>query len=269
MDYREDGSIIWQMVVRKLRAAGCVFAEEEARLLIAASNNSTELAKLVDRRIDGFPLEHIIGWADFCGLRIELDPGIFVPRQRTEFLVRQAVALTRPGDVVVDLCCGSGALGAALAALIERIELHAVDIDPAAVQCARRNIQLDKGFVYEGDLYDPIPVQLYNRVNVIIANAPYVPTEAIKFMPTEARVHEARIALDGGADGLDVQRRIVAEAPLWLAKGGYLLVETSEKQAPLTAELFAQYGLIPKWVRSEEQDANVIIGIRTDHPRPS
>lgn len=156
-------------------------------------------------------------------------------------------------------------MGAALVALMERIELHAVDIDPPAVQCARRNIHLDESFVYKGDLYDPLPVQLYNRVNVIIANAPYVPTEAIKFMPMEARVHEARIALDGGADGLDVQRRIVAESPLWLAKGGFLLVETSERQAPLTAELFAQYGLLPKWVRSAEQDANVIIGIRTDH----
>lgn len=264
MDYREDGSAIWKTIVRKLRAAGCVFAEDEARLLMSSSKNTAELAELADRRVAGFPLEHIIGWADFCGLRIELDPGIFVPRQRTEFLVRQAVALTRPGDVVVDLCCGSGAVGAALVASMECIELHAVDIDPAAVQCARRNIQLGKGFVYEGDLYDPIPVQLYNRVNVIIANAPYVPTEAIKFMPTEARVHEARIALDGGVDGLDVQRRIVAEAPHWLTKGGFLLVETSEKQAPLTAELFAQYGLIPKWVRSEEQDTNVIIGIRTD-----
>ncbi len=229
---------------------------------MSSSKNSGELAKLVDRRIAGFPLEHIIGWADFCGLRMKLEPGVFVPRQRTEFLVRQAAALTRSGDVVVDLCCGSGALGAALVALTEPIEMHAVDIDPAAVRCARRNIHLDKGFVYEGDLYDPLPVQLYNRVNVIIANAPYVPTEAIKFMPTEARVHEAKIALDGGADGLDVQRRIVAEAPRWLAKGGFLLVETSEKQAPLTAELFAQYGLIPKWVRSEEQEANVIIGSR-------
>ncbi|RAV22304.1 putative protein N(5)-glutamine methyltransferase [Paenibacillus contaminans] len=267
MEYSEDGRDIWKTIVRKLRAAGCVFAEDEARLLISSSQNDTELEQLVDQRAAGFPLEHIIGWADFCGLRIELDPGVFVPRQRTEFLVRQAVTLTQPGDVVVDLCCGSGALGAALIASVERIALHAVDIDPAAVQCARRNIRLDKGKVYEGDLYDPLPVHLYNRVNVIVANAPYVPTDAIKFMPAEARVHEARIALDGGADGLDVQRRIVAEAPRWLAVGGFLLFETSEKQAPLTAELFTQYGLLPKWVRSEEQDANVIIGIRTDHSR--
>lgn len=74
---------------------------------MASSRNDSELAQLVDRRVAGYPLEHIVGWADFCGIRIELDPGVFVPRQRTEFLVRQAVALTRPGDVVVDLSCGS------------------------------------------------------------------------------------------------------------------------------------------------------------------
>ncbi|ULL17048.1 putative protein N(5)-glutamine methyltransferase [Paenibacillus sp. H1-7] len=265
MEYREIGSSVWDTIVWKLRAAGCVFAEDEARLLIAASQNYTELANLVDRRAAGFPLEHIIGWTEFCGLRIELDPGVFVPRQRTEFLARQAISLTQPGDVVVDLCCGSGALGAALSASVEGIALYAVDIDPAAVYCARRNIPIDRGLVYEGDLFEPLPAQLANRVNVMIANAPYVPTESIQFMPAEARVHEARIALDGGADGLDVQRRIVAEAPQWLAKGGLLLVETSEKQAPLTAELFTQNGLLPKWVHSDEMDANVIIGILSDN----
>lgn len=264
MNYREDESTVWESIVRKLRAAGCVFAEDEARLLLSSSRDAIQLAEWVDQRAAGYPLEHIIGWAEFCGLRIELQPGVFVPRLRTEFLVRQAAALIQPGDVVVDLCCGSGALSAALMAFTERIELHAVDIDPAAVRCARRNIQLDKGCVYEGDLFDPLPLQLYNRVHVIVANAPYVPTEAIKRMPMEARVHEARLALDGGADGLDIQRRIAAEAPLWLAQGGCLLVETSERQAPSTVELFAQYGLLSSWVRSDELDANVIIGIRSD-----
>jgi release factor glutamine methyltransferase len=270
VEYREDGNLvklIGERVVGKLRAAGCVYAEDEARLLISSSRNLAELFNWVDQRAAGFPLEHIIGWAEFCGLRIELDPGVFVPRPRTEFLVRQAAALIQPGDIVVDLCCGSGALGAALVAWMERIELHATDIDPAAVRCARRNIHINKGWVYEGDLFEPLPVQLRHRVNVIIANAPYVPTEAMKFMPMEARVHEAGIALDGGADGLDVQRRIVAEASLWLAEGGFLLVETSERQAPLTAELFASRGLLPQWARSEELDANVIIGKSEGYPR--
>ncbi|GAA4840434.1 hypothetical protein GCM10023310_17920 [Paenibacillus vulneris] len=117
--------------------------------------------------------------------------------------------------------------------------------------------------MYEGDLYAPLPARLHRRVNMIIANAPYVPSAAISFMPVEARVHEARMALDGGADGLDIQRRIIAEALVWLASGGVLLVETSERQAPLTAGLFAQHGLEPQWVHSEELDANVIIGRRS------
>ncbi|WNR45345.1 putative protein N(5)-glutamine methyltransferase [Paenibacillus roseipurpureus] len=260
MNYRADGCAISKTVVTRLRAAGCVYAEDEALLLMSSSTNAADLAQMVDKRVAGFPLEHIFGWAEFCGLRVALDPSVFVPRQRTEFLVGQAVALTQPGDVVVDMCCGSGALGLVLADRIERIQLHAVDIDPAAVACARRNLHFAECIVYEGDLYDPLPIQLHNRVNVMIANAPYVPTGSIKFMPMEARVHEARIALDGGKDGLDVQRRIVTEASRWLADGGFLLVETSERQAPLAVELFDHYGLRPKWVRSEELDANVIIG---------
>src|SRR5919198_868550 len=103
-------------IVSRLRAAGCVFAEDEALLLISAAGSPGELAAMVDRRIAGLPLEHVLGWAEFCGLRIAVDPEVFVPRRRTELLVRQAIALARPGAVVVDLCCGSGAVGAALAA---------------------------------------------------------------------------------------------------------------------------------------------------------
>jgi release factor glutamine methyltransferase len=163
---------------------------------------------------------------------------------------------------VVDLCCGSGALGAALAATLERIELYSVDIDPAAVQCAHRNVTAVGGHVYEGDLYEPLPATLRGRVDVLVANAPYVPTESIKLLPPEARIYEARVALDGGADGLDVQRRVAAAAPLWLAPGGHLLVETSERQAPQTVEIFARNGLTPQVVSSDELDATVVIGTR-------
>jgi release factor glutamine methyltransferase len=155
-------------------------------------------------------------------------------------------------------------LGAALAAALERIELYSVDIDPAAVLCAQRNVIAFGGHVYEGDLYEPLPTTLRGRVDVLVANAPYVPTEAMKLMPSEARVYEARVALDGGADGLDVQRRVAAAAPLWLAPGGHLLVETSALQAPQTFEVFASNGLITQVVRSDELDATVVIGTRPD-----
>ncbi|MGG0276080.1 putative protein N(5)-glutamine methyltransferase [Bacillus rhizoplanae] len=253
---------ICTIIVTRLRSAGCVFAEDEARLLISAARTLDDLTAMVDRRVAGLPLEHVIGWAEFCGLRIVVDPGVFVPRNRTEFLVRQAAALTRKGAVLVDLCCGSGALGAALAATQERIELHASDIDPAAVQCALHNVTATGGHVYEGDLYEPLPATLRGRVDVLVANVPYVPTEAIKLLPSEARIHEARVALDGGADGLDVQRRVAAAAPDWLAPGGHLLVETSERQAKQTVEIFARNGLIPQVACSNELDATVVIGTR-------
>jgi release factor glutamine methyltransferase len=249
-------------IVARLRAAGCVFAEDEARLLVTAARTPADLAAMVDQRVAGLPLEHVLGWAEFCGLRIAVDPGVFVPRRRTEFLVRQAAARTRPRSVVVDLCCGSGALGAALAAAHPGIELHAADIDPAATACARRNIGAAEGQVYEGDLYEPLPAALLERVDVLLANVPYVPTEEVGLLPPEARVHEARVALDGGADGLDVLRRVSAAAPLWLAPGGHLLFETSERQAPQAVEIVAHNGLIPQVASSDELNATVVIATK-------
>jgi release factor glutamine methyltransferase len=239
-----------------LRAAGCVFADDEARLLVDAARSAAELDDLVRRRVAGEPLEHLLGWAEFCGLRIAVAPGVFVPRRRTELLVRLAAALLQPGDVVVELCCGAAAVATALAAAVPGLALHAVDVDPAAVACARRN--LVRGSVYEGDLDAPLPAELRGRV--VVANAPYVPTDKIELMPPEARDHEPRVALDGGADGLDVQRRVIAAAPGRLAPGGSLLIETGERQAPLTAATMVAVGLVARVERSEELDATAVVG---------
>jgi release factor glutamine methyltransferase len=250
-----------RFVVATLRAAGCVFAEDEARLLTATARTPAELAVLVDRRVGGEPLEHVLGRAEFCGLQVALDPGVFVPRRRTEFLVRQAAALVGPGAVVVDLCCGSGAVGAALAR--PGVEVHAADVDPAAVRCARRNLAAAGARVYEGDLYAPLPAALRGRVDVLVVNPPYVPTAAIGLLPAEARLHEPPVALDGGADGLDVQRRVAAAAPAWLAPGGHLLVETSADQASRTVAAVAGGGLTARVTSCAEVDATVVIGARS------
>ncbi len=125
-------------------------------------------------------------------------------------VVREAVALARPGAVVVDLCCGTGAVGVAIHAAVGGVELHASDIEPAAVRCARRNVEPLGGALYEGDLFDPLPASLRGRVDLLVVNAPYVPTDAIALMPPEAREHEPHITLDGGADGVDIQRRVAA-----------------------------------------------------------
>jgi len=251
-------------VTGRLRAAGCVFAEDEAGLLISAAGSPAELTGMVDRRVLGEPLEHVLGWAEFCGLRIVVEPGVFVPRRRSELLARLAVeiagasAADRP--VVVDLCCGSGAVGAAVVASVQRADVHAADIDHAAVQCARRNLPPEQ--VYEGDLYAALPEWLRGRVDVLVANAPYVPTDAIPLLPAEARLHEPLVALDGGADGLDVQHRIAAGALTWLAPGGHLLVETSAAQVETTMEIFASSGLPSTATHSTELEATVVTGGR-------
>lgn len=248
-------------IVDRLRAAGCVFAEDEARLLVEAAGTPAELESLVARRVSGLPLEPLLGWAEFCGLRIAVAPGVFVPRRRTEFLVRLAAALATPGAVVLDLCCGTAAVGAALLARQPGIELHVTDIEPAAAVCARRNVG-ERGRVYRGDLYEPLPDTLRGRVDLLVANAPYVPTDAIALMPPEARLHEPLVALDGGDDGLDVQRRLAGHAPRWLAPGGRLLVETGRRQAPVTAAILTDAGLAVDISLDDELEATVVIGTR-------
>ncbi|MGW0911608.1 putative protein N(5)-glutamine methyltransferase [Streptomyces sp. NPDC002784] len=247
-------------VVATLRAAGCVFAEDEARLLLTTAGSGPELAALVDRRAAGQPLELVLGWAEFRGLRIAVEPGVFVPRRRTEFLVEQALAQVPAARVVVDLCCGSGAVGAALAAALGPVALHAADIDPAAVRCARRNVAAYGGRVHTGDLFGALPPALRGRVDILAANVPYVPTGEVALLPAEARDHEPLTALDGGADGLDLLRRVAGEAARWLAPGGCLLVETSERQTAAAVGAFTRGGLTARPAVCEERYAQVVLG---------
>ncbi|WP_326846081.1 putative protein N(5)-glutamine methyltransferase [Streptomyces kaniharaensis] len=250
-------------MVSRLRAAGCVFAEDEARILLAAAATPADLAAMVRSRAEGHPLEHVVGWAEFAGLRIAVDPGVFVPRRRSEFLVATAATLIGPDALVVDLCCGSGALGAAVAAAVPHpVELYAADVDPAAVRCARRNLAPYGGRAYHGDLFAALPVHLRGRIDVLLANVPYVPTADIDLLPPEARLHEALPALDGGTDGLDVLRRVTADAPHWLAPGGSLLFESSERQIPDALAVSRAAGLDAAASWHEDLDATVITAAR-------
>jgi release factor glutamine methyltransferase len=266
-DSAADPALSMAAITERLRAAGCVYAEDEAQILAASAGSPEALRSMVDQRVAGLPLEHIVGWAEFCGLRFTLEPGVFVPRPRSELLVRLAAARAAPGSVVVDLACGSGAIGAAIASIAAiatsaagQIELHACDIDPAAVRCARRNLSATRGHVYLGDLYAPLPAWLHGRVSVIAANVPYVPTEAVVLMPAEARMYEPRLALDGGPDGLEVLRRAASGASKWLARGGHLLIETSSGQATAAADAFAAAGLAAEIASDEDLGATVVIG---------
>jgi release factor glutamine methyltransferase len=232
-----------------------VFAEDEARLLTGAAGSPARLQAMLRRREAGEPLEYVLGWVEFCGLRISVDPGVFVPRQRTALLVREAAARTPAGGTVVDLACGSGAVGLAISARVPAIALHAVDIEPAAVRCARRNLA---GTVHHGDLFDPLPSALRGHVDVLVANVPYVPSEAVDLMPREAREYEPRVTLDGGPDGLDLLRRVAYGARDWLTPGGHLLVEIGEDQSPAARAAFA--GLDPTVVSDPGLYATVIVG---------
>ncbi len=217
---------------------------------------------MVAQRVSGLPLEQVVGWAELCGLRILVDPGVFVPRRRSEFLVQTAISLSTGSPVIVDLCCGTGALGLATATALRAAELHCAELDPAAVACARKNVEPVGGHVYAGDLFAPLPGTLRGRVGILICNAPYVPTDQIASLPPEARDHEARMALDGGSDGLAILRHVSAQTPDWLAPGGFLIVETSERQAPSMAAAITTAGLTAQVHADDEMGATVVTGTR-------
>ncbi|HWD61769.1 MAG TPA: methyltransferase [Humibacter sp.] len=275
-------------ITTRLRAAGCVFAEDEATVLLADATTSAELESRVARRVAGEPLEYIVGWAEFCGLHVSVAPGVFVPRQRTTLLVRESLRVAPRRPVVLDLCCGAGAIGAAILAARPDASVYAADIDPAATDCARRTLAAVRDSprwsssaaevdayrdpppsrtlpqvppqVFTGDLYSPLPVSLKGTVDILAVNAPYVPTDEIAFMPSEARDHEARAALDGGADGLALHRRVADGAREWLAPGGHLLIETSERQASASAGILESAGLSVSIVHDDEVDGTAVIG---------
>ncbi|TNM42011.1 putative protein N(5)-glutamine methyltransferase [Nocardioides albidus] len=248
-------------LVARLRAAGCVFAEEEAEVLRSAAASAEELEEMTLRRIAGEPLEYVVGRVEFDGGPVALEPGVFVPRQRTAYLVELAAPRLAAGDLVLDLCCGSGALGLALARRVPGLVVHASDVDPVAVVCAARNLAAVGGSAAVGDLDSAVPGTLRGTVAVIVANVPYVPTAAVALMPPESRDHEPRGTVDGGPDGLDLLRRVAALAPAWLRPGGALLSEISLDQAPLATRAFEAAGLMAEVHHDDEREATVISGV--------
>jgi release factor glutamine methyltransferase len=255
--------------VARLRAAGCVWAEDEAGLLHAEARDPDELESLLARRVAGEPLELVLGWVEFLGRRLAVAPGVFVPRRRTELLARTALALVRAArpdgraPLVVEMCCGVAPVAAHLEAA--SAEVHAADVSTVALGCARTNAPT--AHLHLGDLYDALPGHLRGRVDVLVANAPYVPSARIASMPPEAREHEPREALDGGPDGVDLHRRLAAYAGGWLRPGGTLLVETSPAQAALTTAAMAAAGLVTDVVVDEVIGGCVAVGERPLSPR--
>ncbi len=224
-------------VVAALAAAGCISPDEEADELLEAAHGDRDLLdRLIDRRGTGEPLEWIVGSLSFCGTRIHLDPGVYVPRWHTEALVRRAAELLPRGGLVVDLCTGSGAIPAALAAMRPDARILATDIDPTAVGCARAN-GVD---VRVGDLDTALPTTIAGTVDVMTAVVPYVPTDALQLLPRDVQAFEPRHALDGGAGGTRLLERVIERSVAWLRPGAWLLLELGGDQSqPMLAKMRA------------------------------
>lgn len=226
-------------LVRLLAGAGIVSADDEAAVLLASANGDRErLESLVRRRMTGEPLAWITGTACFCGLRIAVRPGVYVPRAQTQQLARRAAARLPPRGLGVDLCTGSGAVARVIAVARPGAQVVASDIDPAAVACAVANgVE-----AYEGDLFEPLPAELEGRVDVVVAVVPYVPTARLASLQRDTFTFESPRAYDGGPDGTRVLRRAVAGSVRFLRAGGALLLELGGDQADLLRDDLARLG---------------------------
>ena len=202
----------------RLRAAGCVAAEEEAHELVAAAPDAATLEAWACAREQGEPLAWITGSMPFCDLVVHVDRGVFVPRLQSEELARRSGALLPAGGRAADLCTGAGAIAMALMARQPGALVVGVDIDARAVACARRN-----GVVaVHGDLGAALHPGVFD---VVTAVAPYVPTGEMALLPADVLRYEPPHALDGGGDGLDLVRDVVGAARRLLRPGGWLVTE--------------------------------------------
>jgi release factor glutamine methyltransferase len=218
-----DGALL-DAVTARLAAAGCVAAGEEAAELLGCSSGADELEARLRRRERGEPLAWIVGWVSFCGHPVRVDPGVYVPRPQTEELARRAAALlARSPGMAADLCTGSGAVAAHMARAVGDAGVVATDVDFRALACARANgvraVACHAGAALGSGCFD-----------VVTAVAPYVPTGALGFLPGDVLRYEPVGALDGGADGLDLVRRVARDAARLLRPGGWLLLEIGGEQ---------------------------------------
>ncbi len=215
-------------LARRLAGAGFVApGDEAAELLEAAAGERSRLERMVARRLTGEPLAWITGWVEFCGLRIKIAPGVYMPRWHTEALAERAARHLPGTGVAIDICCGSGAIAAVLAARRPRSTVLATDLDPRAVACARAN-GVD---ARTGDLFEGLPGDLCGAVDVVTGVVPHVPTHELRLLQRDTLAFEAPLAYDGGPDGVAILRRAVVGAVTWLRPGGILLLGLGGDQA--------------------------------------
>ncbi len=244
-------------VVAILRQAGCVAAEEEAAELLAfVAGDASRLAELLARRCTGEPLAWLVGSVQFCDQNVLVEPGVYVPRWQSEPMARAAAALLPENGTAVDLCTGSGAIAVVMTAQRPHARVLATDIDPLAVACARTNgIE-----AYQGDMASALPVGLAGEVDVVVAVAPYVPTDELQHLPRDVVAFEPLRALDGGPQGIDHLISAVRAGAGLLKPGGSLLLELGGDEANLLVPFLSEVGFsLPEYLVDEDDDVRAII----------
>jgi release factor glutamine methyltransferase len=228
-----------QALAALLAGAGFVAAQEEADELLARADGDVELlGALVERRLTGEPLAWITGSVAFCGLEIRVDPGVYVPRWQSEALALRAAERLPAAGVAIDLCTGSGAIAAALMAQRPGARVVASDLDERAVACAAANgVE-----AYRGDLFAPLPRPLEGRVDVVVGVVPYVPTPELGLLQRDTFTFETPLSYDGGLDGTDILRRVLADSPRFLRPGGALLLELGGEEPDALGDDLARLG---------------------------
>ena len=240
----EDAEWIFALTLDMPKSA---VATEERILKVAQVK---EILRIADERLTGRPLWYIVGDADFCGYKIKVDERVLIPRPETEELAVMAANALEDGQSVLDLCTGSGAIAVAVYKETQRrgcnIKMTAVDISAEALELAKENAEANEADILfvQSDLF----TRLRGRFDLIISNPPYIPSADIETLQTEVKDYEPRLALDGGADGLDIYRRIAAEAAKYLNRGGMLMMEVGEGEAEKVVRLFknSAYSMIVK-----------------------
>lgn len=239
------------------KARGCqriqLYTDYDAELSPA---ERTTMRDLVKRRATLEPVAYLVGFREFFGLDFEVTRGVFIPRPDTETLVVEALRILkdRPAPQVLDLCTGSGCIPVSIAVNCPAAQVTTVELDPQVAEVARRNVDRhkvpDRLTILRGDLFEPLRQtgsgaaagSAARRFDVITSNPPYVCDGEIATLIRDIRDHEPHLALRGGADGLDVVRRLVADGPEFLSPDGFMLLEIAHAQADEVVALFARSG---------------------------
>ena len=215
-----------------------------------------EFERFIGRRIAGEPLQYILGHQEFWSIDLKVNSSVLIPRPETEFLVEQALLILSEKPIertlsVLEIGTGSGAVAISLAKVIKNIFLVATDISRDAIMVAKENAKTSgvMGSIefVNGCLFAPFYLfREEKRFDLILSNPPYVDHSEIQRLPREVRDYEPIIALDGGRDGLEIYRNITSQAPFYMKKGGWLLLEVGQEQAEKVTEQIERSGLFLK-----------------------